>query len=538
MDLDVKIESIYTVYKTSKYNNWRREFRNEEYYENSTAYSLVYLSSGEVRSILNRENSVVRTAGSVLLADENTNYINESVKLPTAFTVIRFFTAKPLKFVSDNMQPVIYMPENHERVSAMFEEVYNLFENGSFKNRFRIKILILEILNEVYSGAVSNRGTYPTTLFNALNYIDKMAFEENINIRKLAEDSNLNYEYFIRLFKKNMGVSPKRYINGLRLKRAEILLRKTEYPIKRTGSESGFFDSAYFNETFKECFHLTPYQYRKEHSGSEKDTIDYSLSDIEYIYSIYKNARHSEWKRHFVYPEREDGLYRMMMCVKGEISVIKNNQKIRIQPGTTLFITPESDCVVKSEALPGEYITISFFTFQPIEIPEKNVVVFKPENPEYYIELFEKSYSLYDSSSFQNRTEIKITVLKILNGIFEEYVNLESRYPSCLHNALNYIDKMAFEENINIRKLAEDSNLSYEYFIRLFKKHLGCSPKKYINSLRVERAEMMLRKTELDVRKVALDSGYFDIGYFVECFKESYGISPFKYRAHVKEEMQ
>ncbi len=94
-------------------------------------------------------------------------------------------------------------------------------------------------------------------------------YQEKIYIRDLAENANMNEQYFCRFFKKVLGKSPVTYINEYRIKQAIILLQTTNAPIMDICLDCGFNNLGNFLREFKKHTGFTPLQYRK-HFSSEK----------------------------------------------------------------------------------------------------------------------------------------------------------------------------------------------------------------------------------------------------------------------------
>jgi AraC-like DNA-binding protein len=70
--------------------------------------------------------------------------------------------------------------------------------------------------------------------------------------------------------------------------------------------------------------------------------------------------------------------------------------------------------------------------------------------------------------------------------------------------------------------------LSYSYFSRSFKRVMGMSFKKYLNMIRVNRAEQMLITGDHSVSEVAIECGYNSISYFISVYRSLKGTTPFK----------
>ncbi|WP_346023689.1 AraC family transcriptional regulator [Alkalibacterium indicireducens] len=94
------------------------------------------------------------------------------------------------------------------------------------------------------------------------NYIDQN-YHNNIDIQSIADQLNINRSYLSVLFKKNIGLSPKKYMMDVRMKRASQLLFATKMTINEIAFSVGYNDQVTFSKAFKNYFLLTPSQYRK-----------------------------------------------------------------------------------------------------------------------------------------------------------------------------------------------------------------------------------------------------------------------------------
>ncbi|MCM8802050.1 MAG: AraC family transcriptional regulator [Candidatus Omnitrophica bacterium] len=83
---------------------------------------------------------------------------------------------------------------------------------------------------------------------------------------------------------------------------------------------------------------------------------------------------------------------------------------------------------------------------------------------------------------------------------------------------------------INSRDISKKLMVSQRYIQKIVKEFTGYSFTKFLNILRIEKAKEMLRNEELQIKYIALHSGFSNVNYFTRIFKRVEGISPTKYR--------
>lgn len=94
---------------------------------------------------------------------------------------------------------------------------------------------------------------------------------------------------------------------------------------------------------------------------------------------------------------------------------------------------------------------------------------------------------------------------------------------------LDYIENHLFED-ITLDDLAEIAHLEKTYLITKFKEIWGLSPIKYVNTMRIERAKFLLKRSDKSITEIAYETGFGSIHYFSRYFKETVGLTPNEYR--------
>ena len=96
----------------------------------------------------------------------------------------------------------------------------------------------------------------------ALEYIHNN-YSQEITLNKLAEITNLEKNYFIRLFKQYMNSTPFQYIIKYRFNTALSLIKR-EYSLGEVALLVGYSDIASFSHAFKRIYGISPSEIKRE----------------------------------------------------------------------------------------------------------------------------------------------------------------------------------------------------------------------------------------------------------------------------------
>ncbi|HEY4436650.1 MAG TPA: helix-turn-helix domain-containing protein [Lelliottia sp.] len=86
---------------------------------------------------------------------------------------------------------------------------------------------------------------------------------DDLCVEKLAEQAAMSPRNFTRVFTRETGASPARYVMEARLAAARQLLEQTSEPLERIAEQSGFGSSINLRRVFEKQLHLTPGEYRQ-----------------------------------------------------------------------------------------------------------------------------------------------------------------------------------------------------------------------------------------------------------------------------------
>ena len=110
---------------------------------------------------------------------------------------------------------------------------------------------------------------------------------------------------------------------------------------------------------------------------------------------------------------------------------------------------------------------------------------------------------------------------------------LTERTPQPVRLCLDHIEAN-FREELTLERLASVAGLGISRFSELFRKHTGVSPMKYVNDLRLRKAETLLACSDLNISQIADGVGFRSVHYFSRAFRQHAGKSPRQSRNSMK----
>nr|WP_322923904.1 helix-turn-helix transcriptional regulator [Paenibacillus sp. SGZ-1014] len=87
-----------------------------------------------------------------------------------------------------------------------------------------------------------------------------------------------------------------------------------------------------------------------------------------------------------------------------------------------------------------------------------------------------------------------------------------------------------YDRSIRMEQIAAAVNVHPGYLHRVFRKHMDTTPTEYLNTLRMEKAMMLLGSTDIPIAEIADYVGVTSRQYFHLLFKKHTGQTPADYR--------
>ena len=215
------------------------------------------------------------------------------------------------------------------------------------------------------------------------------------------------------------------------------------------------------------------------------------------------------------------GFSRVYYVYDGEVAYRDEQLKTYLKRGFLYIFPSASTYSMKQNVNNPLHCTFMHIDFFPsiltelVEVPVDRIPALK--------------YLLLSIAESINANDIKL--IHEMAEVFKTYCKehqLITSPDSRISKLLLYIAEH-IEEKITVEDLSKLAGYNVQYFVRLFKRSVGCSPYQYIMGYKLKEARKLL-KTDMPVTQIAKMTGFSDIKSFSRSFKKKFGLSPSMFR--------
>lgn len=251
-------------------------------------YTLIYCVEGRGWiNVDNRKHNI--TQDQLLILPGEKDYVYGSDKnAPWTIYWISFNGEKAGYFSRGFEQPTVIPRDSTARISQrlnIFEEIYTALNSGYEKNNMLYAItgffyfLGTIKFSEEYRGCSYADGKTADVINNAIHFMTEN-IGRKISLTEISNYVGLSESYFSAVFNKEVGTSPLRYFDNLRLKQACHYLEHTDMRVNQICPLVGYDDSLYFSRAFAKVIGMSPSEYKN--SKTKKRTVNQRLFPLIY----------------------------------------------------------------------------------------------------------------------------------------------------------------------------------------------------------------------------------------------------------------
>ncbi|MBU5443675.1 response regulator [Paenibacillus sp. MSJ-34] len=144
--------------------------------------------------------------------------------------------------------------------------------------------------------------------------------------------------------------------------------------------------------------------------------------------------------------------------------------------------------------------------------------------------LYERKKELYDQiKGLETLEDLKRWFVEVYEELIRKLRSVYSSDKGAIPKVIAYIEQN-YDQALSLQVLSQYVHLSKNYLAHLFKKETGEGIIDYITRIRLERAKVLLRGTDLKSGEISLMVGIPDSKYFSKLFKKMVGATPSEYR--------
>ncbi|MBR5221969.1 MAG: helix-turn-helix transcriptional regulator [Clostridia bacterium] len=243
---------------------------------------------------------------------------------------------------------------------------------------------------------------------------------------------------------------------------------------------------------------------------------------IQPVYFVYEAEFH-KLKQPFIY-----AIYYLFLITKGSGVLHLLDHDYPLEIGTLFAIVPGYSFTIDgSEDL--AYMYISFIGDGAAELLAQTSL--NPQHPtesqfDHLIPFWRNAVQRIKPDNANLITEgVLLYTLSYLTDTKKESADENSKH-LVFDNILKYIEHHCTERDISLKKIAGIYAYSEKYLSHLFKQNMNLNFSEYLNKQRVSRATQCIGASMTNITEIATSCGYSDPLYFSKVFKKHMGVSP------------
>lgn len=200
-------------------------------------------------------------------------FVNKSPTLLNEKQLMNEISPVALKNYASSINDQVILPrsfhlDNPERIFILINQVLdvaNSYRYSEQENDYLITVFLIELSHHFLEQLVPNH-PYKNNKIDKIKEWIRANMTENLTVEQVAEAVQLSPDYLTRLFKRYERRSTLQFMNDLKIETAQLLLVRTNLPIKQIAAHSYFGDEKNFMRRFKTKNGLTPTEYRNTYT--------------------------------------------------------------------------------------------------------------------------------------------------------------------------------------------------------------------------------------------------------------------------------
>lgn len=239
------------------YNFVRHRFKGHEFKKHfHTTYSIGLIVNGVHRLEFENEDTV-SSCGDIKIVNPYDMHLADGNVFWEYFNFMP--TQNLIKEIAQNMceKHIDFDIKFSHNISDKYASklLLELF-NSDDMNKEENMVFFISYLLQNYSSKKIKSVKIDKNINHSIEFLHEN-FLNDISLDFIAKQSNLSKYHFIKIFKKQIGITPHQYILALKIEYAKTLIN-LKMPLSQIAYECGFSDQSHFIRTYKKMHGFTP----------------------------------------------------------------------------------------------------------------------------------------------------------------------------------------------------------------------------------------------------------------------------------------
>jgi len=231
--------------------------------------------------------------------------------------------------------------------------------------------------------------------------------------------------------------------------------------------------------------------------------------------------------------EKPNQQYQINYITEGEGTLKIGSETYDLKPGTFIILPPDqthSYSLSHTQGLTENYIgfngQLATHFLNEIGIHNNNCAF----ECEVSTEVIESFYEVFDLARNEEEGYQRIASGMVIQLL--AHMTLLKKENNCTTTPIEKIIQTAqvamrdrIYEDIDLKKLAEDYNIGYSNFRKMFKKHTGVSPHQFFLDLKLLKAKELLTTSDMSIKEIAYELNFQTVYYFSRIFKRKMNLN-------------
>ncbi len=148
----------------------------------------------------------------------------------------------------------------------LVNELYHHLKSGKQLEQYEDSEWLFRFLTALLRSIEFPQDRNPPSLVDAAACWIQSHYALPQSLEDMSRELGVSLSHLSRQFHKQKGVTLIQYLTRTRLEHAMSLLVDTDIPIHKISEKCGFGSRNYFSKVYKKVLHMTPEEYRKQHS--------------------------------------------------------------------------------------------------------------------------------------------------------------------------------------------------------------------------------------------------------------------------------